>query len=75
MGSPQAITFVAGTSRSIDLNGTLPANVLRGGAFSVDPSGASLPAGVSLASNGVLTLALTAHVGVTGGVLFNYTTA
>jgi hypothetical protein len=75
MGSPEAVTFVAGASRSIDLNGTLPANVLPGGTFSVDPSGASLPAGVSLASNGVLTLASIVHAGVTGGLLFNYTTA
>jgi hypothetical protein len=34
-----------------------------------------LPAGVSLASNGVLTLASIVHAGVTGGLLFNYTTA
>ena len=75
MGSPEAVTFVAGASRSIDLNGTLPANVLRGGTFSVDPSGTSLPAGVSLAINGMLTLASTVPAGVTNGVFFSYTTA
>lgn len=74
-GVPVAVTFVAGAHRSIDLNETLPADVPRGGSFSLDPNGASLPAGMSLASNGLLSVASTALTGVTTGLVFKYTTA
>jgi hypothetical protein len=70
-----AVSFVAGAGRSIDLNETLPIEVTRGGTFSVDPSGANLPAGMSLAANGMLSVASTTLAGVTNGVIFIYTTA
>jgi hypothetical protein len=74
-GTPTALAIVAGAIRSVDLNDTLPSNVPRGGSFSVDPAGPSLPAGMSLAANGVLLIAASARVGVTRGVIFNYVTA
>ena len=74
-GVPVAVAFVAGAHRSIDLNETLPADVPRGGSFSLDPNGASLPAGMSLASNGLLSVASNALTGVTTGLVFKYTTA
>jgi hypothetical protein len=70
-----ALAFVAGVGRWIDLNETLPIEVPRGGSFSVDPSGAGLPAGMSLATNGLLSVASATRAGVTQGVIFVYTTA
>jgi hypothetical protein len=69
------LAFVAGAGRSIDLNETLPIEAPRGGSFSVDPGGASLPAGMSLAANGLLSVASTTRAGVTNGLIFIYTTA
>ena len=74
-GVPVAVAFVAGANRSIDLNETLPADVPRGGSFSLDVNGASLPAGMSLAANGLLSISSTALTGVTTGLVFKYTTA
>jgi hypothetical protein len=65
---------VSGANRSIDLNATLPAGVPRGGSFSIDASGAGLPAGVSLSPGGLLSVASTTRVGDTKGVVFNYAT-
>ena len=63
---------MAGALATIDLNNTLPAGVVRGGVFSVDGSGARLPTGAALATNGLLTVAASAVVGVTSGVVFAY---
>ena len=73
-GVPLAVAFVAGANRSIDLNETLPADVPRGGVFSLDATGASLPAGMSLSANGLLSVSSTALTGVTTGLVFKYTT-
>jgi len=56
-----------------DLAPTLPAGTRRGGRFSVDTSGAGLPPGVNLSSEGILSLTGGAKVGVTDGVVFAYT--
>ena len=72
------ISFVVGQSTSIDLSLTLPAGVVKGGGatagtgFSVDPSGAKLPIGMSLSPSGILSLG-TAAIGSTAGVIFSYT--
>ena len=68
----QTLAFVAGTPSAIDLNNTLPAGVATGGAFGVAASGAPLPATITLAANGVLTMSATAAVGATSGVVFTY---
>lgn len=64
-------TFVEGSQVPFDLASTLPAGILRGGVFSIDPAGAPLPAGMSLTSRGLL-YAGTARVGTTTGVVFRY---
>ena len=68
----QSLSFVAGALATIDLNDTLPTGVARGGVFSVDGSGAKLPVGSALTSNGLLTVLASAAVGVTSGVVFAY---
>ncbi|MCX8005115.1 MAG: hypothetical protein N2688_09185, partial [Burkholderiaceae bacterium] len=55
-----------------DLSATLPAGVVRGGTFGVDPSGARLPDGMTLSPAGILSLG-SATVGQTTGVIFTYT--
>lgn len=57
---------------TFDLSATLPAGVNRGGVFEVDPSGAPLPSGVTLAPGGQLFVSGTA-TGGTAGVVFRYT--
>jgi hypothetical protein len=64
-------TFVQGSTVPFDLATTLPVEVKRGGIFSIDPSGASLPTGATLTANGLL-YAGTAIVGTTTGVVFRY---
>ncbi|MGE0763324.1 MAG: hypothetical protein AB7N80_08600 [Bdellovibrionales bacterium] len=66
------ISLAAGSGSTFNLVDTLPANVVRNGVFSVDPTGAALPAGMTLAANGVLSVG-TAAVGDTNGVIFSYT--
>jgi hypothetical protein len=67
-----APTFVKGTSEKYDLTATLPPGAPTGGTFAVDPSGAALPAGMSLSAAGVLSVG-GAAVGSTKGVVFSYT--
>ena len=52
---------------------TLPTWVATGGTFAVDSSGAPLPAGVSLSTDGVLSLTGATSLGRTEGVVFAYT--
>jgi hypothetical protein len=52
---------------------TLPTWVATGGTFAVDSSGAPLPAGVSLSTDGVLSLTDATSLGRTEGVVFAYT--
>jgi hypothetical protein len=68
----EVLAFVAGTPSTIDLNNTLPQGVASGGTFGVASSGAPLPSTVTLASSGVLTVAATAAIGATTGVVFTY---
>jgi hypothetical protein len=65
--------FIAGASGvGFDLAPSLPANVRRGGRFSVSASGRPLPAGLVLAPAGVLSLTGAAAPGVTQDVVFVY---
>ena len=67
-----APVLVAGNGSTYSLEASLPAGVVRGGVFAVDPSGTPLPAGMSLSPAGVLGVG-TAAVGTTEGVIFSYT--
>jgi hypothetical protein len=64
--------FLAGTSSSFDLAGTLPSGVARGGVFGVSSSGAPLPAGMTLSPSGVISVG-NAGAGQVTGVIFTYT--
>lgn len=72
-----APVFTFGSGASFDLKVSFVASgfvLATGGVFSVDPSGAPLPSGMSLdAATGILTVG-TAAVGDTNGVVFAYTT-
>jgi hypothetical protein len=68
-----APVLVAGVPQAIfDLNASLPASVRRGGRFSVSPTGAQLPLGVTLSPAGALSATSDASVGVTEGIIFAY---
>jgi hypothetical protein len=68
-----APVLVAGVAQAVfDLSASLPASVRRGGRFSVSPTGAQLPPGVTLSPAGVLSAASDASVGVTEGIIFAY---
>jgi hypothetical protein len=69
----QSMAFVAGSATTVDLNDTLPDGVARGGSFALDSGSARLPAGVALAANGLLTVNVSAPVGVTPSIVFAYT--
>ena len=64
-------SFAVGRGATFNLAITLPADVARGGAFGVSPSGARLPAGMTLAPVGILSVG-TATVGSVAGVVFTY---
>ena len=57
---------------TFDLAATLPRTVSGGGVFEVDPSGAPLPAGITLLPTGLLAIS-SAATGSTVGVVFRYT--
>ena len=65
-------SFVIGQITTTDLSTTLPAGIVKGGIFSVDLSGATLPQGMTLSPAGILSLG-GAAVGSTSGVVFSYT--
>ena len=66
------LMFRAGDSRvSVDLSLTLPAGVRSGGTFSVASTSDSLPPGISLSSQGILT-ALNPVEGITSNIIFTY---
>ncbi|MCC7382051.1 MAG: hypothetical protein IT384_09485 [Deltaproteobacteria bacterium] len=64
--------FVEASGGVYNLSDTLPPGVRRGGTFAVDPSGTPLPPGMSLSSDGILSVG-TAVAGETVGVVFSYT--
>lgn len=64
-------TLLVGGGASFDLAQTLPPDVVRGGVFGIDPSGAPLPSGMLLNANGTLSVG-SASVGTVAGVLFTY---
>lgn len=67
------ITLTEMSGGTFNLATTLPTTGVKpNGTFSVDPSGAQLPSGMSLSSNGVLSVG-NAVVGDTNGVIFVYT--
>jgi hypothetical protein len=66
------IELRAGNGATFDLSVTLPGSVPRGGTFSVSPSGAPLPAGMTLSASGLLSVG-NAAPGQTTGVIFAYT--
>lgn len=63
--------FAVGSGSSLDLASTLPTGVKRGGVFGIAASGAKLPAGMTLAPAGILSVG-TATVGGVAGVIFTY---
>lgn len=65
------ISLKAGSAETFTLASTLPATAIKNGTFSVDPTGAALPAGMTLSPAGVLSVG-TAAVGDTTGVIFSY---
>lgn len=65
------LNFVAGGNGSVDLKTTLPAGVKPGGTFAVDATGTALPAGMSLSSNGILSVGNATAITV-AGVVFAY---
>ena len=65
--------FLNVPNSTFDLAATLPAGTKPGGRFSVDANGAALPAGVTLSSSGMLTLAGGAAPAQAQGVIFSYT--
>jgi hypothetical protein len=58
----------------VDLTDTLPAGVALGGVFALDVSSAPLPAGITLAANGLLSVTASAAATIAGGLIFSYTT-
>jgi len=66
--SPGAIVFSAGGS--FDLKPTLPANTPTTGVFSV--AGGTLPPGVTLSTNGVLSCPASTPSESASGITFNY---
>ena len=64
-------SFAVGSGATFNLATTLPASVARGGAFGISASGARLPAGMTLAPVGILSVG-TATVGSVAGVVFTY---
>ncbi len=55
----------------VDLSQTLPSGVSRGGTFSLASTSRSLPSGVSLSTQGVLTL-VDPIAGITSNIIFAY---
>jgi hypothetical protein len=66
----RSLSLARGTS--FNLAETLPADVMRGGVFDVDPGGSPLPVGVVLLPSGLLTVGPSA-TGSAAGVVFRYT--
>jgi len=66
-----AIDVGQGDASTFDLASTLPPGIARGGVFAVDSSGPTLPAGVSLSSDGILSAASQSPASVSG-VIFSY---
>ena len=63
------ISFSQGSGQTFDLSQTLPSCLSNNGAFSVDPTGTALPAGMSLNAKGILSVG-SAAVADTTGVVF-----
>lgn len=71
--NPNVPALLVGSNATFNLSNTLPSGVQRGGRFGVDPYGAALPAGMQLASAGILSVG-TASIGTVNGVIFTYET-
>jgi hypothetical protein len=69
--SPGPIVLLAGSADSIDLSLTLPSHIRRGGVFALDQRSEPLPTGMTLASNGMLSVG-TAVAGVSLSIVFAY---
>jgi hypothetical protein len=63
--------YVSTGSGSVNLANTLPSSVKRGGTFGISPTGAMLPAGMSLSPAGILSSG-SATVSAVVGVVFTY---
>jgi hypothetical protein len=69
--SPPPLLFLAGSTGTFDLATTLPAEIRRGGSFSLAPGSSKLPPHVTLSAKGIL--AATAPVlGTTLNIIFAY---
>lgn len=63
--------FAVGSGATLDLATTLPNGVSRGGSFGISPTGAQLPAGMTLTAKGILGVG-SATEGAVVGVVFTY---
>jgi hypothetical protein len=68
---PNELAFAFGESGTFDLKTTLPGTYNADGVFQVDPAGTALPAGMTLAPDGVITDSGAAAATI-NGVRFNY---
>ena len=71
--NPSVPPLLVGANSTFNLAATLPVGITRGGRFGLDSSGASLPAGMTLSSGGVLAVG-SASIGTVTGVIFTYET-
>ncbi len=67
------LNLQVGSAAIFDMTMTLPAGLLPGGRFDIDPSGSPLPAGVTLTQQGLLAVSGAASGGIAAGVVFAYT--
>ena len=66
------LLFTAGESNvSLDLSLTLPTGIRSGGTFCLAATSSSLPSGMSLSAQGILTLA-NPIAGITSNIIFDY---
>lgn len=64
-------SFIEGSGGTFDLKPTLPAGTPAGGTFGVDAAGVTLPTGMSLSPDGILSVG-TATAHIIEGVVFTY---
>jgi hypothetical protein len=67
------LNLQVGSATIFDMTMTLPAALVRGGTFDIDPSGSALPSGVTLTPAGLLSVSAAGAGGLTAGVVFAYT--
>lgn len=71
--NPAVPPLLVGTNSTFDVSTTLPNGIARGGRFGIDSMGASLPAGMTFSTAGILAVG-SAAIGTVNGVIFTYET-